>query len=196
MTASEPEAIRVAFLVIDALEKLAIPYHVGGSYASSVHGIPRQTQDIDFVIDLSLEQIPALTASAGEDFHVDSGAAERAVVRRSSFNLIHRPSGVKVDLFIRKHSPFDDSEFTRSIPVRLLGAGDREVLVKSAEDTVLRKLLWYRMGGGVSDRQVSDVRGILQIQGDRIDLEYLKHWAARLDLSDMLNRLLTDGGKP
>jgi hypothetical protein len=192
MTPVEPEALRAAFRVLDVLEDLDILYHLGGSYASAIHGIPRQTHDVDLILDLAPGQIPALARALEADFHIDEQAAVRAVAERSSFNLVHYASGVKVDLFVKGTSPFDAAEFERRLTTRLGQQPAREVFVKSAEDTVLRKLLWYRMGGEVSDRQWEDVRGIVAIQGERLDRGYLAAWAERLTLCDLLERLLRD----
>ena len=192
MTPVDPEALRAAFRVLDVLQDLDIPYHLGGSYASAIHGFPRQTHDVDLVVDLPPDRIPALARALGAEFHIDEQAATRAVADRSSFNLIHYASGVKVDLFVKGTSPFDAAEFGRCLTMQLGQDPAREVFVKSAEDTVLRKLLWYRMGGEVSDRQWEDVRGIIAIQGERLDRDYLAAWAERLALSDLLERLLGD----
>jgi hypothetical protein len=190
MTPVDPEALRAAFVVLDVLNDFEIPYHLGGSYASAIHGIPRQTHDIDLVVDLAPARIPSLARALEAEFHIDEQAAARAVAERSTFNLIHYASGVKVDLFVKGSSAFDAAEFDRRLTTRLGQEPSREVFVKSAEDTVLRKLLWYRMGDEVSDRQWEDVRGIVAIQGERLDRDYLATWAERLALRDLLERLL------
>jgi hypothetical protein len=109
---------------------------------------------------------------------------------RSSFNLVHLASGVKVDLFVKGRSNFDASEFDRRVVVRLGDDAPRDVFVKSAEDTILRKLLWFRLGGEVSDRQWEDVRGIVDVQATRLDVEYLTHWAKHLGIRDLLEKAL------
>jgi hypothetical protein len=190
MTPVDPEALRAAFRVLDALQDLDIPYHLGGSYASAIHGIPRQTHDVDLIVDLTPDRIPELARMLGAEFHIDEQAAARAVAERSSFNLVHYASGVKVDLFVKGTSAFDAAEFGRRLSIRVGLDPAREVFVKSPEDTVLRKLLWYRLGGEVSDRQWEDARGIVAVQGERLDRDYLASWAARLALHDLLRRLL------
>ena len=99
---------------------------------------------------------------------------------------------MKIDFFVKGTSAFDAAEFERRITTRLGQEPAREVFVKSAEDPVLRKLLSYRMGGEVSDRQWEDVRGIVAIQGERLDRAYLATWAERLALCDLFERLLGD----
>jgi len=71
-----------------------------------------------------------------------------------------------------------------------LGPEPVECAVSTAEDTILRKLEWYRAGGETSERQWNDVRGILQMSGVRLDIEYLRSWAKFLRVRDLLERLL------
>jgi len=192
MTPADPEAIRVMFHVLETLDRIGIPYHLGGSYASAIHGVPRQTHDVDLVVDLGREQVPRLARAVAGEFYVDEQAMERAVAERGTCNLVHLVTGVKIDLFIKGTSAFDRAEFERRVPVRLGDETPREVYVKSAEDILLRKLLWYRLGGEVSDRQWEDVRGILSVQTDRLDVKYLTGWADRLSIRDLLDRLLLE----
>lgn len=193
MTPTDPEALKVAFRVLEILNRFGISYHLGGSYASAIHGIPRQTHDVDLVVDLNKDRVHDLARSLAAEFYVDEGAVARAVAEHGSCNLVHLATGVKVDLFVKGVSAFDAAEFERRVPVRLGDETSREVFVKSAEDTLLRKLLWYRLGGEVSDRQWEDVRGIVSVQDDRLDVEYLVGWADRLSIRDLLDRLLHDG---
>jgi hypothetical protein len=123
------------------------------------------------------------------DFYVDEQSAGRAVRDKSSFNLIHLASGVKVDLFVRGDAPFDLEEFRRHRPELVQTEPERRIQVKSAEDIVLRKLLWYRLGGEVSDRQWTDVQEVARIQGDALDRAYLERWASELGVEDLLQRL-------
>ena len=190
MSPELPESLRVALQVVDALDQLGIRYHLGGSYASSIHGIPRQTQDIDFVVDLRLSQAGQLATKLEGDFYVDEQRARQAIERRSSFNLVHVGSGIKVDFFVRGDEPFDLEEFARHRPELLQTEPERRVFVKTPEDTLLRKLQWYRLGGEVSDRQWSDVLGVARIQGDRLDRPYLERWSGELGVADLLQRAL------
>lgn len=185
MTPSDPEALRVAFLVVGVLDRLGVAYHLSGSYASGIHGVLRQTHDVDLVVDFRADRIEELANSLERDFFVDGLSIARAVSERSSFNIVHMASGVKVDLFLKGDSRFDLSEFERKVTVSVGHETPRQVHVKSAEDTVLRKLLWFRMGGEVSDRQWADVRGIVAVQDDRLDSKYLKRWADDLGIRDL-----------
>jgi hypothetical protein len=188
LTPTHPEGLRVALRVIGIFETLGIEYHLGGSYASSVHGVPRLTQDVDLVAKLAPEQIEPLVAALGGDFYADAEPARRALEQRSSFNVLHLASGVKVDIFCLGDSAFDRSEFERARPTRLYDDEAVRIRVKTAEDIVLRKLQWYRMGGETSDRQWSDVLGCLGATAR--DIDYLRHWARDLGVADLLERAL------
>lgn len=192
MSPTDPDGLKVALFVLEILDRLAVPYHLGGSYASSIHGIPRQTQDVDLVVDLREDRIHRLVEALSGEFYVDEAAVARAVKERGTCNLVHHATGIKVDLFIKGATAFDGAEFDRRLAIRLGEESPRDVFVKSAEDTLLRKLLWYRMGGEVSDRQWGDVRGILSVQEGRLDLAYLREWAERLGIDDLLMRLLAE----
>lgn len=192
MTPQDPEALRVALLVVEALDRLELPYHLGGSYASSIHGIPRQSHDVDLVVDLDTQRVSQLAARLERDFYLDTESIYDAVARRSSFNLVHFATGIKVDVFVKAAGPFDQAEFARQQLMALVSDPRREIFVKSPEDTLLRKLLWYRAGGEVSDRQWTDVLGIIKIQGGRLDLPYLRLWSHRLGVDDLLARALSE----
>jgi D-ribose pyranose/furanose isomerase RbsD len=190
MTPRDPEGLRVAFLVLEVLDRLGISYHVGGSYASAIHGIPRQTHDVDLVVDLRQDGVRDLVQALAGEFYVDEEAVARAVRERGSCNLVHHATGIKIDLFVKGAAAFDVAEFERKVMVRLGDETPHAVFVKSAEDTLLRKLLWYQLGGEVSDRQWEDVRGILSVQAGRLDMAYVRDWADRLGIRDLLDRLL------
>ncbi len=173
--------------VVDVLEELEIPYHVGGSLASSVHGVPRQTNDLDLVVDLNQATAAILVLRLRDRFYIDGERIRRAIRSRSSFNLVHLATGFKIDVFIYGRGTFDRMEFARHARHRPEDLG-RELVVKSAEDTVLRKLQWYRLGHEVSDRQWNDILGVIRTQGDRLDRDYLRQWAPELEVSDLLER--------
>ncbi len=187
-----PAPLKVVLGVIDILEDLGMRYHLGGSFASAVHGVPRQTMDADIVVDLDAGRVARLVDRLKNDFYVDSEIAADAVARRGSFNVIHLESGFKVDFFVKGDSGFDESELERSELQQITDDPPRAVYVKTAEDTILRKLQWYTAGGGVSDRQWRDVLGVIMTGGEDIDRDYLRGWADRLDLADALERALRE----
>lgn len=183
--------------IVEVLEELGVRYHVGGSVASSVHGLPRATADVDLVAELELGQVDGLVSRLEDAYYVDRGAARNAVRRRQSFNLIHLDTTIKVDVFVPERRPFDEQEARRARLEALdPSPAGRLFFVKSPEDLVLRKLLWYRAGGETSERQWNDVLGILKVQADGLDHSYLHEWAAQLRLTDLLELALVAASDP
>ena len=182
------EPIAVTMRVADALDALGVPYAIGGSLASAVHGVMRATMDADLVADLRMEHAEPLTQALGDAFYADVEMMHDAIRRHGSFNLIHLETMFKVDVFVAKSRAFDRAQLSRR-QLRLLSEEpERRAYVTSAEDIVLVKLEWYRMGGEVSDRQWQDVLGVLRVQAGRLDQSYLLEWADVLGVQDLLIR--------
>jgi hypothetical protein len=184
------DAIDIALKVAAALTGVGAEYFLGGSLASSLQGEPRATNDIDFVIALPAGRITALRDALGDDFEVDIDMLRDAVLHARSANAFYLPNVTKVDFFGRGYEPFDESEFSRRKPVVVRASGE-SIVVKSAEDTVLRKLLWFREGGEVSEKQWRDIVSVLRISGRTMDVSYLANWASRLGLDVLLERART-----
>jgi len=164
---------------------------IGGSFASSVHGEPRSTNDVDMVADLRRRDIDAFIAAIGSDCYVARDAVVEAVGTRGAFNVIHMPTAVKVDIFIPGRDALDRERLKRRMPVSFSSGSDAVTLfVDTPEDTILRKLEWYRRGGESSERQWRDVVGIVNAQSLRLDRAYLRAWAVKLAVSDLLERVL------
>lgn len=180
-------AIDIALKVARALTAVGADYFLGGSLASSLQGEPRATNDIDFVIALPLGKVGELAAALGSDFEVDADMLRDAVLHARCANAFYLPVVTKIDFFGRGYEPFDESEFSRR-RTTIVSASGESLVVKSPEDTVLRKLLWFREGGQVSEKQWRDIVSVLQISGDKMDQTYLEAWAVRLDLSELLER--------
>ncbi len=178
--------------VVDVLDSLGVAYFVGGSVASSAHGVPRASIDVDVVADLEPQHVVPFVARLAETYYVDEGRVRAAVEARRSFNLIHLSTMFKVDIFVSKRRPFDREALHRAHLAALDdGPEARRFRVASAEDAILAKLEWFRAGGEVSERQWSDVVGILRM-GAKIDREYLVRWAAALGLGDLMARALDE----
>ena len=188
MSSETSASLAVVLHVIDLLEELGVRYHLGGSFASAIHGVPRQTMDADFVVDLGAARVVALVDRLRDLFYVDLEVAQEAVASRGSFNAIHLETGFKIDFFAKGTDDFDDIELDRSELTQITADPPRSAYVKTAEDIILRKLQWFRSGGGVSDRQWRDVLGVLTARGEDLDRGYLEEWASRLGLSDLLER--------
>lgn len=124
-----------------------------------------------------------------DGFYVDEVAVREAIDRRRSFNLIHLPTMFKVDVFIPKGRRFDQMQMANRRPHVVADDPARSAYFVSAEDTILAKLEWYRLGGEISDRQWQDVLGIVKAQGNRLDWAYLREQAVGLRVADLLERL-------
>jgi hypothetical protein len=188
------EALEVALRVARVLEGLGVPYLVGGSLASSFHGLPRSTQDADLVADLAPSHVPAFIAELSADFYLDEAAIRDAVDRRSTFNLIHLQTMFKVDVFVARDDAGTVKEMERRRARTLPGEPPVEIVVASPEDVVIQKLHWYRLGDHVSERQWADAMGVLRIQGRQLDAAYMHELAAEMGVSDLLVRALHEAG--
>jgi hypothetical protein len=180
--------------LVDTLNRLTIPYMVGGSLASSVHGIFRATNDIDIVAAVREEDIPHLASGLAGNFYADPETMIQALHEARPFNLIHFVSGYKFDIFPAAGNPYFETQLARCT-VQEIPLGEGETIgcpVATAEDTILAKLAWYRAGGEQSERQWNDVRGIRSVQGTLLDLAYMRKWAGHLKVDDLLERLLSE----
>jgi hypothetical protein len=188
------EPVLVVAKLARVFDALAIRYLVGGSVASSVYGIPRATQDVDLVADIKLPQIEAITRALTGEFYVDADMIRDAVQRVASFNVIHLATMFKADVFILKRDAWSREEMTRARTEQFeVPEGNVSIRFASPEDTLLHKMIWYKLGNQISDRQWGDILGVLKVQGDLLDRAYLDHWAPLLDVSDLLRRARQQG---
>jgi hypothetical protein len=186
------EPIEVTLRVTGVLEKLGIPYLIGGSLASTLHGMIRTTQDSDIITQMQMEHIQPFVSSLQDEFFIDEEMIADAIQHNSSFNIIHRDTMFKVDIFIPLSRPFQQSQLSRAQRQAFDLETQMSANFASAEDTILSKLEWYRMGGEISERQWRDILGILKTRVGELDMEYLKKWAKDLNVNDLLERVLRE----
>jgi hypothetical protein len=186
----DPRLVNALTPIVDAFEELGVAYELGGSVASSIHGVARSSLDIDILAALEPNQVSDLVRRLEREYYVSANRVADAIEREASFNIIHLESMFKVDVFIARLNEFRRSSLQRRKLQSL--TAEREFFVTSPEDIVLHKLHWYRNGGEVSDRQWQDALGVLKVQSTNLDLEYLEQWAAKLQLADLLQRALSD----
>ena len=169
-------------------DRLHVPYVVGGSLASSFHGIPRATQDADLVAALGEQHVDELVRALGDAYYADAEMIRDAIARRASFNLVHRATMFKVDVFVMRGDSYSRGEVARGLVASVdTGDGVRDIRFATAEDTILQKLSWFKQGGGISERQWNDVLGVLRVQA-ALDDAYLDTWADLLDVTALLVR--------
>jgi len=181
-------------MVIECFERFGIDYCIGGSIASSAYGIARATMDVDLIAKIETKHVDNLVKALEKNYYIDAGMITNAIQKKSSFNLIHLETMIKIDVFILRDQPYDLNAFDRRQTDTLDEENTRKFYLSSPEDVILSKLQWYHLGGRLSQQQWKDVLGVLKVQGDRLDLKYLKYWASKLNLSDLLNSSFNDAG--
>ena len=147
------EPILVTLQVVEALEDLEVPYFIGGSLATAVHGVARATMDVDLVVDLQPDQIQPLLNTLGDAFFADEHMIRNALRQGISFNLIHKQTMFKVDIFPAGDRAYDRAQFERRAAYTLAEESGQTAYVASPEDNILSKLEWCRLGGEISERQ-------------------------------------------
>ncbi len=182
--------IELVFIVVRVLDRVAIPYALGGSLASSVFGEPRATMDADIAAKVGPEQIDPLLAALSEHFYVPEQTARAACTEGGSFNVLDVETGYKVDVFVVSEALLDRRQIERRITTPL-GDEGRVVDVTAPDDQLLRKLEWFRVGGETSDQQWRDILGLLAMSAERMDLDDLMRTAHTLGLDDLLAEAIT-----
>lgn len=178
---------------IDALERLAIPYMLVGSFASTAYGEPRFTQDIDIVVDLPATLVPLFCgAFPAPEFFLSEDAVRSAVQARFQFNVLHPATGNKIDFILPRTDEWGRAQLERKQRVQLLP--DCEGFAARPEDVILGKMWYYAEGG--SEKHLRDIAGILRVSGAAVDREDIRSWAEKLGWSEIwkavLNKLAQD----
>ena len=181
----------VLIQVAGAFDALGIDYVVVGSFASSIHGEYRASGDIDIIADVEFRHIEPLVAALKVEFYIDDLTVRRAIEQGRSFNVIHLKAIFKVDIFVPA-TTLAKQQLARREQHKLDPNEEQKIWIASAEDTILAKLQWYRMGEEISELQWRDVRGIIGTQASDLDFEYLNRWAKRLGLLELLDRAMKD----
>jgi hypothetical protein len=174
--------------VLAVFDQLGIAYALGGSMASSIHGVPRFTRAADVNVLAFPGKEESLPGLLGPDYYVSAPAVQQAVRDRSSFNIINTREGFKIVVFVCQDGGFHDSVMRRRQAISLPDAPDRALSVQTPEDVVLFKLHWFRLGQESSEQQWKDILGVLKSKSGQLDDTYLNHWAAQLKVDDLLAR--------
>jgi hypothetical protein len=183
------DALAALLPLVGVFNRLGISYYVGGSVASSLYGAARSSLDVDLVADLADQHVSTLVESLRGNYYIDAQMIHEAIQERSCFNLIHLPTSYKVDVFIPKNRPYDREAMRRRRSDRLTDSESScDVFFCSAEDILLAKLEWYRLGDETSERQWNDIINVLKYQRPFLDRGYLEKEARELQVADLLAR--------
>ena len=173
------------------LNRLGIDYMVTGSMASNAWGVPRTTHDLDFVIQLPPSQVAGLAAAFTGDYYTDEPSVRSAYRPPHQFNIIHVPSALKLDFWMLRSVRFEQEMFRRRQRLELFG---EPAWVATPEDVILHKLYWHTITP--SDRQLGDVAGVVAVQKDNLDKDYMRNWAAEIGVAALLEEALSGRNRP
>ncbi|MHB1422376.1 MAG: nucleotidyltransferase [Gemmataceae bacterium] len=178
---TQQEAIRA---VIDALDTLAIPYMVVGSYSSTFYGIPRLTQDADMVVEFGSVSASRLASQLGPSFRLDPQMSfeTTTLTQRHVLEVVGIP--FTIELFHLSDDPHDRERFRRRLRVTMMG---RELSIPTVEDVVITKLRWALHAGRSKDKE--DVRDVIAVQGEKIDWSYVHNWCAQHGTRALLDEI-------
>lgn len=171
---------------ISRMEKIKLSYCITGSIASNYYGIPRLTHDMDVIVALTDKEIQPMMDIFSGDYYIDEDDIKNARKTQGMFNIIHHSTGLKIDFWVLKDNEFSRNIFNRKQRVEIIAGV--EAYLATAEDVVLTKLLWNK--ATPSERQLNDAKGILVVQKEQLNMNYLKEWANNLGLTAMLEQVI------
>jgi hypothetical protein len=175
----------LVFQMIEALDRVGIPYMLVGSYSSNIYGVPRATQDADFVLELGDRSLSAITRLLGPDFHLDPQMSFETVTATQRYIILHQKSGFKIELFMLSNDSHDRRRFLRRTSLVFSG---HKVSLPTPEDVIITKLRWSK--GGNRRKDVEDVAVVLAVQRDVLDLPYIRQWTAQHGTRELFEQLL------
>lgn len=189
---NNPQELTALEKFTDILDKLGINYAIGGSMASSAYGSVRFTEDADVMVEPFDDKAEEFIQSLKPEYYISKDAILYALKQHSSFNIIHIESVFKIDIFVRKDTDFEEQLMLRRRPLKLSDSLKKTFSVVSPEDIILIKLCWYRDGNYSSNQQWKDVLGVFNIQAEQLDVKYLKKWASKLYISELLEKAISE----
>jgi hypothetical protein len=170
--------------VIEALESCGIPYMLVGSYSSNAYGVPRATQDADFVIELGETSISELARRLAPSIRIDPQMSFETVTMTRRYVAEVAGTPFKIELFLLNNDPYNQERFRRRRQTTLMG---RQVWIPTAEDVIVTKLHWAVLGNRSKDRD--DARDVIAVQGDRIDWDYVQRWCEQHGTRTLLDEI-------
>jgi len=189
---SDREQASVIESFTDALDELGIEYAIGGSIASSLYGTVRFTQDADIAVAEFPDLADRLCDRLIDEFYISREAVLQALDSCGTFNAIHLQTSFKIDVFILASGEFEKQLLARRRRMRLSDSEEKSFCVVSPEDIILLKLAWYARGGCASDRHWQDILGVLRVQGESIEMQYMNTWSRKLGVEELLQRVVSE----
>jgi len=178
--------------LIEALERLDIPYAIGGSVAAMVYSEPRFTIDIDVMLDAQPRDLKRLTDEINSwQIYISplETILETSMPHGLPFNVIDGTLGTKADFYVAKQSGLDASAMARRRRMTWDTQTGSEAWFLSPEDVILYKLSYYRLSGEVSQKHLIDISKMLAVIGSELDLDYIEHWATEIGVADLWRAL-------
>jgi hypothetical protein len=173
-----------------ALEGAGVRYAIGGSWASTAFGEPRFTNDVDILAEFTPETLDRFFSRLPRTVYADREHAQMALRNGRPFNVIFMPMAWKFDFFPASAFPLGAQELDRAVFLAGSGLSKAATPFVTAEDILLAKLHWFKIGGDVSEVQWRDVQGILRSCGPTLDHEYLQQSAEKLGVLALLEKAL------
>ena len=170
----------VMLLVVDALNREKIPAMLVGSFSSNYYGIPRSTEDVDFVIQIDSSLTTDFARVLGGQFEPESQLKFETNTGTQKQEFKVKGTDFKLELFRLSDDPFDQQRFKTRKPVLVAG---REVWFPRAEDVIVMKLRWSR----AKDKE--DVKDVMFVQHGKLDWKYMEHWCRQHGSLDRLQEL-------
>ena len=179
--------------LLQVFNELGISYYLSGSFASSALGKARATMDIDMVLNILPSHVKSLVEKLNKIYYIDEQMILDAIKTKSSFNLIHLDTMLKIDAFILAEQLYQQTAFERKVKDKLDDEPNSiNIYLCSSEDIILNKLLWFKTGGEVSERQWNDVIGVIKVQNENLDKVYLRNWAEQLQILNLLEQIFSE----
>ena len=170
---------------VNALNTLPIPYMVVGSFSSNVYGLPRSTKDADFVIQCDEKTITRIATSLGSEFKLDPQMTFETITGTYRYKFYPPHSQFVIEFFVLSNDPHDQERFSRKVRAEVTGV---QAFVPTAEDVIITKLRWSK--SGLREKDIADVRGVISVQNQSLDIAYIRSWTDKQGTTELLNKLL------
>lgn len=168
--------------LLQALQRLEIPYMVVGSFSCNAYAMPRSTKDADIVVQMETGDLDRISDELSDDFAIDRQMSFETITNSVRNVLTFRPTGFDIELFRLSNDDHHQERFARR-QTRPLPSVEVNATIPTAEDVIIQKLRWQR------EKDISDARNVLQTQFQKLDWEYLRRWTDEHQTTELLEQL-------